>query len=303
MTREIGEMPVMSRVTVDEAKHYQLHCESFGAGEPIIFMSGTACNCQIWKQFQVPAFSADYQVVLFDNRGAGKSDKPTEHYSIENCAHDLAVLMDKLKLGPAHLVGHSMGGRIALQAALDYPDKVNTITLAGSGPGNYSRRPGYPRGIPIDVCLEIVEKGYDAFYRDHYLEEFMFSPLFKEKEPKDFREFERLLLQDIPPLEHFLRHVVARQQFDVTERLADIKTPALVIVGEQDRATKAVGTGDHVHQAEALAKMLPMAELVIVKNSAHGIFWEQPTETNSALRRFFERNRSRRKTARVSEAT
>ena len=281
---------VMSRVTVDETNQYQLHCELYGAGEPIVFMSGTACNCQIWKQFQVQAFTVDHRVLLFDNRGAGKSDKPHEHYSIETCAHDLAVLIDKLELGPAHLVGHSMGGRIALQAALDYPDNVRTVTLAGSGSGNYSKQAGYPRGIPIDVCLEIVEKGYAAFYRDHYLEEFMFSPSFKEKHPEHFKEFARLLLQDVPPLESFFRHVVARQQFEASHRLMDIKIPALVIVGEHDRATKAVGTGDHVRQAEALAGALPMAELVVIKDAAHGIFWEQPRETNLALRRFIDRH-------------
>lgn len=297
-------MTVMSRVTVDETNRCQLHYEMYGAGEPIIFMSGTACNCQIWKQFQVPAFADDYQVVLFDNRGAGKSDKPNQHYTIETCAHDLAVLMEKLNLGPAHLVGHSMGGRIALQAALDYPDKIGTITLAGSGPGNYSRLPDYPRGIPIDVCLEIVEKGYETFYREHYLEEFMFSPSFKEKQAERFREFERLLLQDVPPLQSFLRHVVARQQFEATNRLKEIKAPALVIVGEHDRATKTVGTGDHVRQGEALASTLPRAELVVIKDAAHGIFWEQPGDTNLAIRRFIERHHSHeRATKGFSEAT
>jgi 3-oxoadipate enol-lactonase len=285
-----GLVTSTSRVTVDADAGYQLHYERFGAGAPVVFISGTACNCQIWKQFQVPALADEYEVVLVDNRDAGKSDRTAQHYSIATCARDLAAVIDALDLGPAHLVGHSMGGRIALQAALDHPSKVRSITLAGSGPGNFFKNPSYPRGIPIDVCLEIVEKGYESFYHEHYVADFMFTPAFKDAHPERLRDFESLLLQDIPPLEAFLRHVTARQQFEVSDRLAEIDVPALVIVGEHDRVTKAVGTGDHVLQAEGLAAKLPNSELVIIKDAAHGFFWEQPEETNLALARFFRQH-------------
>jgi aminoacrylate hydrolase len=91
----------------------EIYYEAHGHGRPMVFLSETACDGEVWKIFQVPEFSKDHRVIIHDYRGTGRSSKPSIDYTTQMFAQDVIALMDHLEADDAIVVGHSMGGRVA----------------------------------------------------------------------------------------------------------------------------------------------------------------------------------------------
>jgi pimeloyl-ACP methyl ester carboxylesterase len=266
-----------------------LYYELYGQGEPLVLVAGTGISCAPWRVFQVPEFSRYYQVLIYDHRGLGRSDKPDMPYSTRLFAKDCAGLMDALGIKKAHIMGHSMGGRVAQWIALDYPEKVRSLVLSGSGSGKYSETlQDYPRGVPYDAALEMIEKGYEKYQRDHWGPGFMFSDEFMREHPEVVRKFQELIVEEVPPLNCYLRHVVARQCHETTAIVDQIKAPTLVIVGSKD--SHEGGTGSHVESSKALAEKIPNAELVLVEGGKHGYLREMPEKGHPPILDFLRRH-------------
>ncbi len=114
----------MSIVKVDDINmYYEIH----GEGEPLVLIAGLGMDLSIWGTAQ--EISRKYNVIMFDNRGAGRTDKPDGPYSIELMADDAVGLMDKLGIKRAHIMGCSMGGAIAQTIAAKHPERVNGLIL------------------------------------------------------------------------------------------------------------------------------------------------------------------------------
>ena len=103
----------------------------------------------------MPDLSRDHKVIIFDQRGTWRSPVRSNDFSTQRLAADAAALLDAVGAGPAIVLGHSNGGRVAQLLALDYRDKVRKIILASSGGTHGSR------GVPLDMCLGLVEMGYE----------------------------------------------------------------------------------------------------------------------------------------------
>lgn len=242
----------------------QIHYQSHGTGTPILFFSETACAGDIWNTFQVPEFSRDHLVITHDYRGTGKSTKPTTQYSCDDFVDDAVAILDRLNAGPAILLGHSMGGRIALLMALRCPDRVKQIIAASVGPGVANAPP-----IPFKMCKEMVEWGYEKYVREH----------------RDRVEhFLQVRMNNLPALDDYLRHVVARQACDMSGRLHEIKHPTLVLVGDNDHGS-ATGTSHRI-ASEAMAKALPNSQYAVIANEAHNYFMTNPDEAHRIIRQF-----------------
>ena len=112
-------------MAISQRNDLKIFFETHGDGTPFLFFSETACAGDIWNTFQVPEFSRDHLVITHDYRGTGKSSRPTEQYSCDDFVDDAVAILDHLNVGPAIVLGHSMGGRVALLMALKYPDRVN----------------------------------------------------------------------------------------------------------------------------------------------------------------------------------
>lgn len=106
-----------------------LYYETHGEGQPLLFIHGLGSSSRDWE-FQVPAFSISYQVITFDLRGHGQSDKPTGPYSMAMFAADTASLLRALAIDQAHVVGLSLGGGIAFQLAVEAPQIVQTLIIS-----------------------------------------------------------------------------------------------------------------------------------------------------------------------------
>lgn len=110
----------------------KIYYEVRGSGQPLVIINGLGSDVSEMRTVTDPLAIKKYRLLLFDNRGAGRSSMPDEPYSIEMMATDLAQLMDKLKLKDAYIVGISMGGRIALELCLNRPDLVKKMVLVSS---------------------------------------------------------------------------------------------------------------------------------------------------------------------------
>jgi 3-oxoadipate enol-lactonase len=256
----------------------QIFFEVHGAGTPILFFSETACAGDIWNSFQVPEFSRDHLVITHDYRGTGRSSKPAAQYSCDDFVDDAVAILEKLNTGPAILLGHSMGGRVAMLMALKYPDLVSKLIVASSGPG----APNVPP-IPFKLCKEMVEWGYEKYVREHTLEVGWTADYIKQH-PDRVEHFLRIRMNNLPTLEDYLRHVVARQACDVSARVKELTQPTLVIVGDQDHGS-ATGVSHRV-TSEALAKELPNGQFAVLANEAHNYFMTNPDEAHRIIREF-----------------
>lgn len=248
--------------------------EVVGQGPPVLLLAGTGYAGSTWPSSFVGPLAERFSVITFDYRGTGRTPGTPEPYSTRLFAADAAELVRTLGLGPAHVVGHSMGGRVAQWLAIDHPDTMRRLVLAASGPGPIRRDLPHLTGIPPSVCLALVEKGYHG-YIDGQIRSTFFTPEFRESDPATVDALVDAFWENRGGLADYLSHVIARQGHDTVDRLSEITQPTLVLVGERD--THAGGTGSHVEQSRYLAEHLPNATFQLVPDAAHGYFWQCPT--------------------------
>jgi pimeloyl-ACP methyl ester carboxylesterase len=258
----------------------EIYYEVHGEGPAFLFCSVTGLDHQAWKFHQVPEFSRDHKVILFDYRGTGKSTKRIESYSIKMFTDDAAAILDHLQVGPAIVCGHSMGGVVAQLLTLDYPKKVKKLILASSG----SAHPG-AHGIPLAMCRDMVKQGFEGYIREHTIET-GWTKEFVAQNPELIEKFLQVRMSGIADIDHYLYFVLARQQHDHTARLKEIKVPTLVMVGDDENH----GATDNTHWASAhqLAQAIANAKLVILAGEGHHYLATRPQVAHQAIREFIK---------------
>ena len=247
-----------------------------GQGVPIVLVAGTGYPGATWPPGFLDPLARRHRVVVFDHRGTGATPASAERLSTRVLAHDALGLMDALGLEAAHVLGHSMGGRVAQWMALDRPERVRSLVLAATGPGQYRDDRPVTRGIPLHAATELIEQGYERYMREH-IEATFFTPEFARERPDVVRWLVDAFWQHRPDVESYLRHIVARQEHQTSDRLAEIAPPALVLIGDRD--TQAMGTGVHTEQSDFLMTHLPNATKRVIEGAAHGYFWQMPERT------------------------
>jgi len=247
-----------------------LHYESQGRGPPLLLISGAGYGGWLWHR-QLPALAERFGVISFDNRGAGRSDKPDQPYTIELLAADALGLLEALRIERAHLLGISLGGMIALQLALDHPERVDHLLLCSTtcgGPHIVLPRPevlqflAQPSGSPE----ERFRKGF----------QFSFGPGFAESHPDELYFLRRQMSENRQPDYAYRRQIMAPLGFNVENRLSEIRRPALILAGEADQVVPA-------ENARRLAAKLPKAQLQIFAGAGHLCPLERPEAFNRAV--------------------
>jgi pimeloyl-ACP methyl ester carboxylesterase len=268
---------VMPYLSLPEA---EIYFEVHGDGPPFLFCSVTGLDHQAWKFHQIPEFSRDHRVIVFDYRGTGKSSKAVQKYSIKLFTDDAAALLDHLNVAQAIVCGHSMGGVVAQLLTVEHPRKVSKLILASSG----AAHPG-AQGIPLGMCRDMVRLGFEGYIREHTIET-GWTREFVAKNPALIEEFLRVRMSGIAPLENYLHFVLARQEHDHTARLKEIKIPTLVLVGDDENH----GAADRTHWATAhhLAHEIPNAKLVVLQSEGHHYLATNPAAAHEAIREFIK---------------
>ena len=256
-----------------------LYYESHGQGESLIFVPSTAYSGEVWKPSQMP-LAQSLNIVFHDPRGCGRSVAEQSVYTIEQMALDIVALMDHLKLPLAHFIGHSMGGRIALSLAENFPGRVKSLIMAASGSGP-AARPGSDciPGLPHRLVLDMVEMGFEKFIYDEIVDsDTFFTKDYRDNCRAEVEAFYKLAWETHAKLPEFIHLCMARHNFEGTHRLGDVQAPTLVLIGEADT----VGS-NHIAQSKVLAERIPGAEMKVLKGQAHGFFWQASDETNSVI--------------------
>jgi pimeloyl-ACP methyl ester carboxylesterase len=257
-----------------------IYYESHGEGEPLILIPGTGFAGDVWDIEQTHPLSTKVRVITFDQRGCGRSSAPKGIYTIEAMACDVASLMNALGISSAHVLGHSMGGRIAIALALSHPRKVKSLFLAAAGSGT-AARPGDEcvPGLPNRMIDELVRMGFEKFVRAEFFDTTTyFTKEFLAADPACVQRFYDTAWASHAKWEPFVRLIMARHTFEATHRLGEVAAPTLVVVGDNDD----VGS-NHVQQAVALTQKIPGAETYVFKGQSHGFFWQAPQATNALI--------------------
>ena len=254
-----------------QANGQELYYELHGEGPPLVLVMGIGYDSSLWTLAQVPVLSTQFQVILVDNRDAGRSSKARQPYKIADMADDLAGLLDALGIQRSHLLGLSMGGMIALEFALRHGDRLDRLVLAGTGAA-----PARSAVDPIQIWSWV--KANDATGEVFGGQQFvsLFSTAFLRNH-EAVRDTAELLASNPYPMspEAYGRQADAYRQFDALDRLAAITAPTLVVVGEQDLLTPP-------WIAREVAEAIPGARFEVIRGdgSSHLVPIERPDEFN-----------------------
>ncbi len=275
---------------VDLPTGVNLYYESHGAGEPLVLIPSTAFSAEVWKPYQVPQLSKSLNLIIHDPRGSGRSTASQQVYTLDQMANDVIALLDHLKISSAHVLGHSMGGRIALTMALNFPGRVKSLIMAASGSGQAARPgPDCIPGLPHWLVIRLVEKGFEKSLREEYCEtSAFFTEDFRKRHPERIEEFFQLAWATHAKLPEYIHLIIARHNWEATHRLGDVHCPTLVMIGDGD-----AGRSNHVAQAEILTQRIPGAEVKVLKGQSHGFFWQAPEETNEIILAWVKRHGER----------
>ena len=243
-----------------------INYEIAGSGKTLVLIHGLGGSTKSWET-TVPLLSGHYQVLTWDVRGHGQSDKPEGNYSAELFASDLAALLRTLGIGSAFVLGHSMGGVIALRFALDFPDLCRALIVSSSSAEVNPQATKYWQ----ELVATVLEKGMDAVPFDPTR---MFSKGFVERNPEVIEEFARNRPVNEPA--PYARAALAMASYNYNEELGRIRCPTLIIVGDQDVVTPPGGS-------VKMSRLIPGAKLIIFKDCGHVWFVEQPDVVSKAV--------------------
>lgn len=274
-----------------------LYYEVHGSGEPLLLIEGLGYSAWMWYK-QIPALSQKYRVILFDNRGAGNTDKPDSEYSIEIMADDASGLLRTLGTGPVHVLGISLGGFIAQELALRHPDLVKSLILVStnSGPGKRAMRnsqhvnglfklwgilPGtFEMGGKASVPLGF-EYGITKEDRIRYGLSLAFTPEYYMQHPEEIDRIVGWRLENPQPGYAWTRQLLAGMNFDSSGRAENIHAPTLVLNGSEDRIVSP-------ESARELARRIPDSRYLEIEGSGHLLFIERSDEFNDAVMDFLD---------------
>ena len=257
-----------------QANGQELYYEVHGEGPPLVLVMGIGYDSSLWTLEQVPVLSTQFQVILVDNRDAGRSSTARQPYTIADMADDLAGLLDALGIQHSHLLGLSMGGMIALEFALRHGDRLDRLVLTGTGAA-----PARSAVDPIQIWnwIKANDPTGDVFGGHQFVS--LFSTAFLRNH-QAVRDTAALLANNPYPMspEAYQRQAAAYLQFDALDRLTAITAPTLVIVGEQDLLTPP-------WIAREVADGIPDARFETIRGdgSSHLLPIERPGEFNQLV--------------------
>jgi 3-oxoadipate enol-lactonase len=210
MAKEEENMPTVRVNDID--MYYEIH----GEGEPVVLIAGLNSDHSLYRGI-LPQLAERYQVIIFDNRGVGQTDKPDIPYSIEMMAEDTAGLLNTLGITQAHILGTSMGGRIAVALALEHPQPVKSLILVSTGVKRSTRMTWSRLRISLMLRIPAV-RGSNPYYA-------------------------------------VVRQLEASRAYDCMDRLREIQVPTLILHGKKDK-TAPYRLAEEMHRGIKGSKMI-----------------------------------------------
>jgi pimeloyl-ACP methyl ester carboxylesterase len=256
--------------------YYERHGES---GEPLVFVHGYTGDISDWR-LQIAEFAGDYRVLAMDLRGHGQSEAPVDRqlYTVELMTRDVEELIDLAAFDRFHLVGHSMGGAVAQEIALRWPERLLSLTLEDT-----AVKFNVPSDDPaFQVRAQRIQTALKGGMAAAAALDSGDAP--PHMPPERIEETNARLAR--MSLDAFVGAVQGLLGWEGSEtRVSQIMTPTLIIYGELDAPALA-------GSSRRMAKLIPNATLVPVPEASHSPQWERPEIFNATLRRHLETNRA-----------
>jgi 3-oxoadipate enol-lactonase len=255
----------------------RIYWDEQGTGSPVLLIMGLGYPSAMWHRTRPALSASSYRTIALDNRGAGQSDVPPGPYSIALMASDAAAVLDAAGVPSAHVFGVSMGGMIAQEFALQYPERVESLILGCTATGGPNAQRAEPAAIEMlktsgqmtreqatEAAIPFI---YDAATPRHLIDE----------------DIARRRAWPPNPLGYLaqLQAILAWESFS---RLPRITTPTLVIHGKADRLVPP-GNG------ELIAARIPGAQLVLLEHASHLFSTDQPAAAEKAIFEFLAAQR------------
>jgi pimeloyl-ACP methyl ester carboxylesterase len=225
-----------------------IYYEVYGEGDPLLLLHGGLANGTYWAN-QIPVFAQDYQVIVMDSRGHGRSSFDDTPISYDLMSSDVLGLLDQLEIPQTDLVGWSDGGIIGLDLALSNPDRLNRVVAYAA---NFD-----PSGVRLDIGTNDRFNAYIARAAEDYQTT---SP-----QPERWDEF----LANIS-------NMWATEPNWTMDQIASITTQFLILDGAEEEAID-------LNQTKLMAVLMPNAELVIIPGTGHFAMFEKPEEFNQIV--------------------
>lgn len=254
-----------------------------GDGDPVLLVHGFGSKKESWIA-QFKPFSEHFKTIRFDNRGAGKSDRPKGDYTMEVFADDIAGLMDFLKINKAHIIGWSLGGMIVQNFVLKYPELVNKMVLINT---NY--------GTPDESGAEVYknmrlaglkarkEDPEKAFWQSTRLGYYIKFRKQMEAEPSkkwyglwSVEDLIKDSVIDPPTVEDIEVQVGAVNTHHTLERLSEIKNESLLITSTHDRVIPTA-------VMKEMHKRIPESTLRVIDKAGHASPRSRAPEINEMI--------------------
>jgi pimeloyl-ACP methyl ester carboxylesterase len=258
--------------------YYEIHGPQ--GGDPLVLIAGLGYNQWMWHKM-VPSLAEHLQVIAFDNRGVGETDKPAGPYTAQMLAADTAGLLEALGIRSAAVMGHSMGGFVAQALALDRPDLVSRLILSATNFGG-------PRQIPVTqealaVLTDVKSDPVERLKRGILIS---CAPGFGERRPDIVQEWLAYrAAHPILPVPYQAQMAIGMalmsEEAAFEHKLKHVQAPTLILFGEHD---KVVPPGN----AELLARQIPSSTIVILPNAGHFFPFEVPEAAAAAIEKFLK---------------
>jgi len=255
--------------------YYEVH----GQGEPFVLIMGSFGSLEAWA-LQVLAFQKYYKVIVFDNRGIGKTEKSPDPYTIATMAGDTVGLLDYLDIDRAHVLGMSLGGPVAQDVAIEHPDRVNKLILVCSMAG----ADGGQLHPDMLKTLRLERGGPQVDFRKVDFKQIMRATVtlaFNDQSLKDnllaqaetwFKQFD---------IDGFIKQWEAVAGYSAIDRLHKIPARTLIITGTEDRLVDP-------HSSDVIAGLIPDSKLLKIEGGSHAFFMEMSDRFNTEVLNFLK---------------
>ena len=235
-----------------------MYYEIYGEGFPFILITGLAGDVNWWNLEDIKRYSQDFKTIIFDNRGAGFTDKPKMSYTMELFANDVIGLMDALNIEKAHILGSSLGGMIAQEIAINHPERVEKLILCSTHCG------GSKMIKPSQEVLDMMtSSNKDLIDGIIFL---CFTDNFINNNPKLVSKFKTQISKTRIPPRSYILQLKSVNSFDTYSRLKQIEAPTLIVHGKEDILVPAAN-------AEILEQEIPNTKKLLLNDLAHWPFF------------------------------
>ena len=251
----------------------ELHYERAGSGEPLLLIQGMSGTHVSWGKPFRGLLEEGFDVVAFDNRGIGLSERISAPFTIAEMAEDTAELLDRLEIESAHVVGISMGGMIAQELALAHPRRLRSLTLGCTYCGGEGSRL-MPRENAEMLGAAMASGDRDKAIRAGY--EVNLSPAFRADED-NYAAFHEMATR-VPAAKQVIElQLQAIFGHDTSGRIGGISTPTLIVHGTEDGVLP-------FSNGEQIAALMPQARFEVLEGVGHMFWWEQPQRSAELIR-------------------